>query len=762
MFTVKARNPRGPGRLRGPGAGRGGAVARYYGGMDFSHRDHLQNGAPDHPPDHTQNRPLYSRQTTAVATLVALAAALAAPAAGQRPLGKFERELGGLRGPTSVLFIDEETLLVVESEGDRITRVSLAGGDAARTSFGGRGSSDGELISPRAIAVGVDPGPGNIAESPTAGAAAVGSRPSGEAGRPAPATAPTRTSPISGEGDALSSTAPAGNGAAGSAERFLFVTDTGNHRVVVFTLEGRFVRHFGRRGSGPGELVRPAGIAVRGGLVYVADEAAGHVQVFRLDGTFQRTIGRFGTGEGELTRPIDVGVSTDSAADGATGIFVVDADANRVQRFQFDGAPAGRWGDWGTARGLLGEPTGVLVRPEGVYVTEWVNCRVSLFSPDGRFLSAWGAHALRPREGGGKLHYPMRTTIAPSGNRAVLCEPTEDRCQVFTRYAPGETIERVIPPSPDEISSHFGPRAATAADVAVLIDQEGRGVAVYDVTGASAIDIHRFGGVGDEPGNFRRPTAVAVDAKGRKVVVADAGARRLSFFELERPEGPIRQLPDMSRFVRSVTFDALDRRITPRVEGSALDIADLALLPDGGLVCIDALSGRLVVFDAELAFVRVIGEYGDRDGAFLAPETVSVTADGGGAWVVDSRRRCVQLFDVKSGVFQRSVGGDDAGFTEPFGVAATGDGGMFVSDARAATISRFDASGKRVKRWGAPGLGAGEFAKPRDVMIDARGRLLVVDHGNHRVQIFSPGGEFESAFGARLFVVPTLKRPVRP
>lgn len=87
---------------------------------------------------------------------------------------------------------------------------------------------------------------------------------------------------------------------------------------------------------------------------------------------------------------------------------------------------------------------------------------------------------------------------------------------------------------------------------------------------------------------------------------------------------------------------------------------------------------------------------------------------------------------------------------------------MFVSDARAATISRFDASGRRVKRWGALGLGAGEFAKPRGVMIDARGRLLVVDHGNHRVQIFRADGEFESAFGARLFVVPTLKRPVRP
>lgn len=734
------------------------ALACYHGGMDFSHRDHPTNQLADYP----LNRPRDHRRTTAAAALVALAVALAAPAAGQRPLGKFEREIGGLRGPTSVLFIDESTLLIVESEGDRITRVSLAGGDAARTSFGGRGSGDGELISPSAIAVGVDPGPGKIAETPAAGAAPVGSRPSSEAGRPGQVAAPARTAPTSQEGDFPAATAPAGNGETGGAEQFLFVTDSGNHRVVVFTLDGRFVRHFGRRGSGPGELVRPAGIAVRGGLVYVADEAAGHVQVFRFDGTFQQTIGRFGTGEGELTRPIDVGVATESAADEASGIFVADADANRVQRFRFDGMPAGRWGDWGAARGLLGEPTGVLVRPEGVYVTEWVNCRVSLFSPDGRFLSTWGAHALRPREGGGKLHYPMRMAIAPSGNRAVLCEPAEDRCQVFTRYAPGETIERVIPPSPDEISSHFGPRAATAADVAVLIDQEGRRVAVYDVTGASAIDIHRFGGVGDEPGNFRRPTAIAVDGRGRKVVVADAGARRLSFFELERPEGPIRQLPNMSRFVRSVTFEALDRRIAPRVEGSALDIADLALLPDGGLVCVDARNGRLAVFDAELGFVRVIGEYGDREGAFLAPETVSLTVDGAGAWVVDSRRRCVQLFDVQTGAFQRSVGGEEAGFTEPFGVAATEDGGMFVSDARAATISRFDASGKRVKRWGAPGLGAGEFAKPRDVMIDARGRLLVVDHGNHRVQIFRADGEFESAFGARLFVVPTLKRPVRP
>ncbi|MFO7898799.1 MAG: hypothetical protein R6V58_07025, partial [Planctomycetota bacterium] len=43
-----------------------------------------------------------------------------------------------------------------------------------------------------------------------------------------------------------------------------------------------------------------------------------------------------------------------------------------------------------------------------------------------------------------------------------------------------------------------------------------------------------------------------------------------------------------------------------------------------------------------------------------------------------------------------------------------------------------------------PGSGKGEFNMPLDVATDAEGRIYVADHGNHRVQVFSPDGEWLS------------------
>ena len=47
----------------------------------------------------------------------------------------------------------------------------------------------------------------------------------------------------------------------------VYVADTGNHRVQVFTAAGVFLRTFGRLGRGQGEFYNPRGIAVRGGIV---------------------------------------------------------------------------------------------------------------------------------------------------------------------------------------------------------------------------------------------------------------------------------------------------------------------------------------------------------------------------------------------------------------------------------------------------------------------------------------------------------------
>ncbi|OGD11839.1 MAG: hypothetical protein A2W20_04550 [Candidatus Aminicenantes bacterium RBG_16_66_30] len=64
----------------------------------------------------------------------------------------------------------------------------------------------------------------------------------------------------------------------------LFVADAQDCAIKVFSKEGRFLRAFGRKGQGPGELSFPSGVAAAGDRVLVADKFNSRVQVFDHDG----------------------------------------------------------------------------------------------------------------------------------------------------------------------------------------------------------------------------------------------------------------------------------------------------------------------------------------------------------------------------------------------------------------------------------------------------------------------------------------------
>ena len=61
----------------------------------------------------------------------------------------------------------------------------------------------------------------------------------------------------------------------------VYVTDTGDARIKIFSLEGKFNGTIGSFGKSPGQFVRPKGVAVdEQGRVYVVDAAFENVQIF--------------------------------------------------------------------------------------------------------------------------------------------------------------------------------------------------------------------------------------------------------------------------------------------------------------------------------------------------------------------------------------------------------------------------------------------------------------------------------------------------
>ncbi len=70
---------------------------------------------------------------------------------------------------------------------------------------------------------------------------------------------------------------------AADLDSYIFVADSGNHRISVFTLSGKFVRCFGTKGSEPGMFLYPRHLCVDSqGRLVVADEQNHRLQIFDI------------------------------------------------------------------------------------------------------------------------------------------------------------------------------------------------------------------------------------------------------------------------------------------------------------------------------------------------------------------------------------------------------------------------------------------------------------------------------------------------
>ena len=94
-------------------------------------------------------------------------------------------------------------------------------------------------------------------------------------------------------------------------------------------------------------------------------------------------------------------------------------------------------------------------------------------------------------------------------------------------------------------------------------------------------------------------------------------------------------------------------------------------------------------------------------------------------------------------------GGDP--FNLPAGIALNDAGEVFIADGYAnARVHKFSPDGKHLLSWGEPGTGPGQFNLPHGVWIDRRGRVLVADRENDRVQVFTQDGEYISTWPSKL------------
>lgn len=160
-----------------------------------------------------------------------------------------------------------------------------------------------------------------------------------------------------------------------AARSVLYVSDTWEHKIYTYGLDGKRVGSIGQRGSGPGEFNFPTHVAVGpGGLIYVSDSVNFRVQIFDADGRF---IKQFGTAGDTFDRFDKIkGIAVDREGH----IYVVDSARDTVNIYDWEGRLLLFFGKRGRFYGDFFLPTGIFVDLDGrIFVSDSFNMRVQAF-----------------------------------------------------------------------------------------------------------------------------------------------------------------------------------------------------------------------------------------------------------------------------------------------------------------------------------------------------------------------------------------------
>lgn len=167
----------------------------------------------------------------------------------------------------------------------------------------------------------------------------------------------------------------------------IYVADTWNHRIQVFSSDGAYLNGWGSffdaqddpalAATNEGTFYGPRGLAFHDGELYVTDTGNERIQVFTPDGAFVRMWGTTGSADGNLLEPVGIAVTADGT------VLVADSHNARIARFDSEGNPLEAWPVDAWAGLTFFEPY-LAAGPDGsVYATNSTNGTIETFGPDG-------------------------------------------------------------------------------------------------------------------------------------------------------------------------------------------------------------------------------------------------------------------------------------------------------------------------------------------------------------------------------------------
>lgn len=176
----------------------------------------------------------------------------------------------------------------------------------------------------------------------------------------------------------------------------IYVVDTGHtrslrHDVKIMDLEGKISGTLGDgKGSAPGQFLFPTYVTLDAeGNVYVTDTLNSRVEMFSPEGKYLRSFGSRGSAWGMFDKP------KGAAVDGFGNLYVVDSGWSNVQIFNRRGEVLLFFGGSGRNPGLMWAPTAIAIDAHNrIYVADHTNQRIGVY----QLVNTTAADSLPPAE----------------------------------------------------------------------------------------------------------------------------------------------------------------------------------------------------------------------------------------------------------------------------------------------------------------------------------------------------------------------------
>ncbi len=270
---------------------------------------------------------------------------------------------------------------------------------------------------------------------------------------------------------------------------------------------------YGDRGRGRNELREPVDVAVLpDGRVAALDRRRRTVVLFARSGRWLRTLGQpRGEGEVRLRDPVRIEVGPEGR------LWVVDRADHRVVALDEKGTEVVSIGSLGTDTGRFRYPADIAFDERGrIYVADYGNERIQVFSPDGRFLAQWRRRSAGLRDHLGK---PVRIAYTrESGGGLWVLSAGWTRLERFDRSGDWEAsldLQAWVEPGEEIADVDLEPAfhrmflSLPGSGRIVVLDRRGR----------------KLGELGGGEGAFE-PRGLVV-LRGMEVYVADRAGKRV-------------------------------------------------------------------------------------------------------------------------------------------------------------------------------------------------------------------------------------------